>query len=181
MDLVFIHGPPACGKLTVARALAESTGMRLFHNHLTVDLALSLFDFGSEGFVRLREAVWLEAFREAVRQEVSLIFTFNPEATVAGDFPQRVDELVRSLGGRVWFVELRCPDEVVEARIEATSRAEFGKLNSLQEYRKLRAAGAFDYPPLPPPLVSLDTSEFAPEAAAAAVEEALTLQGGGDG
>ncbi len=39
--------------------------MRLFHNHLTVDLVAALFDFGSEPFVRLRESIWLDAFREA--------------------------------------------------------------------------------------------------------------------
>jgi hypothetical protein len=41
------------------------TGLRLFHNHLTVDLVASLFEFGSEPFVRLRESIWLDAFREA--------------------------------------------------------------------------------------------------------------------
>ena len=43
MQLVFIHGAPAVGKLTVARELAALTGFRLFHNHLTVDLAGSVF------------------------------------------------------------------------------------------------------------------------------------------
>src|SRR3712207_8263459 len=32
--LLFLHGPPAVGKLTVARRVAELTGWRLFHNHL---------------------------------------------------------------------------------------------------------------------------------------------------
>jgi tRNA uridine 5-carbamoylmethylation protein Kti12 len=48
MKLVFLHGAPAVGKLTVARELSALTGFRLFHNHLTVDLATSLFTFGSE-------------------------------------------------------------------------------------------------------------------------------------
>jgi len=42
MKLLFIYGRPAVGKLTVARAVAERTGGRLFHNHLAVNLALSL-------------------------------------------------------------------------------------------------------------------------------------------
>jgi len=35
MKLVFIYGPPAVGKLTVANALAKVTGFKVFHNHLT--------------------------------------------------------------------------------------------------------------------------------------------------
>ena len=38
MTLVFIYGPPGVGKLTTARALAELTGFRVFHDHLTVNL-----------------------------------------------------------------------------------------------------------------------------------------------
>ena len=53
MKLLFLHGAPAVGKLTVARDLAALTGLRLFHNHLTVDLVSSLFAFGSEPFILL--------------------------------------------------------------------------------------------------------------------------------
>ncbi len=35
--LVYLYGPPAVGKLTVATELQRLTGFRLFHNHLTVD------------------------------------------------------------------------------------------------------------------------------------------------
>jgi hypothetical protein len=59
MRVVFIYGPVASGKLTVARALAERTGMALFHNHLVVDAVGAVFPFGSEAFVRLREQFWL--------------------------------------------------------------------------------------------------------------------------
>jgi adenylate kinase family enzyme len=38
--LVFIVGPPAVGKMTVGYELAQRTGLKLFHNHHTIDLAL---------------------------------------------------------------------------------------------------------------------------------------------
>ena len=72
MLLVFIHGAPAVGKLTVARELAGLTGFHLFHNHLTVDLVSSLFAFGTPSFVSLREQIWLAAFAEAARADRSL-------------------------------------------------------------------------------------------------------------
>lgn len=166
MQLVFIHGPAGCGKLTVATALAAQSGFRLFHNHLTVDLALALFDFGSDPFVRLRESVWMEAFREAAREGQSLVFTFHPEATVRGDFPERVVAEVEALGGEVVFVELVCPDAVIEDRIERESRAQYRKLRSWDAYQELRDAGAFDFPPLPAPRVTIDTGTASPEDAA---------------
>src|SRR5215216_2941333 len=108
MNLVFLHGAPAVGKLTVARELADITGYRLFHNHLTVDLVASVFDFGSEPFILLRERIWLSVFREAAERNVSLIFTFNPESTVRERFIKDTIEAVESASGRVIFVELTC-------------------------------------------------------------------------
>src|SRR5882762_1585975 len=108
MKLIFLYGAPAVGKLTVARELARLTGFPLFHNHLTVDLVSSLFPFGSESFVRLREEIWLAAFREAARQKVTLIFTFNPERTVRERFIQDAIDVVEAAGGKVIFVELLC-------------------------------------------------------------------------
>ncbi|MHA2830024.1 ATP-binding protein [Vibrio harveyi] len=51
MKLVWLHGAPAAGKLTVAKELAEHFGYKLFHNHLAVDLSLSIYDeFGDKDF-----------------------------------------------------------------------------------------------------------------------------------
>ncbi len=77
MKLVFIYGPPAAGKLTVVETLATRIGFRVFHNHLTVDLASALFDFGTEPSTRFVEQLRLEAFEVAVREQLAgLIFTY---------------------------------------------------------------------------------------------------------
>ncbi len=175
MRLVFIHGPAASGKLTVAKELAALTGLSLFHNHLVVDALLAVFPFGSPGFVELRERMWLDVFSAAAAEDRSLIFTFHPESSVAPDFPQRAAALVEGAGGRVDFVALTCAPAVVEARIEAPSRQASGKLSSLAVLRELEAQGAFDYPPLPPPAITIDTGTVAPADAAARIRAALGL------
>jgi chloramphenicol 3-O-phosphotransferase len=172
MKLVFLHGAPAVGKLTVARELAQLTGFRLFHNHLTVDLVSSLFPFGSEPFVRLREEIWLASFAAAAHAGTSLIFTFNPERTVREGFIQQASECVTAEGGRVIFVELTCVADELERRLAAASRKEFGKLTSLEQYRSLKAAGAFQFPKLPAGL-TLDTTETTPEDTAKLIFEYL--------
>jgi hypothetical protein len=170
MKLVFIHGAPAVGKLTVARELAKLTGFRLFHNHLTVDLLSAVFDFGSAPFVMLREHIWLSVFREAALQNVSLIFTFNPERTVRDRFIQDTLDVVAKEGGQVVFVELICSEDELERRIADPSRNEFGKLSSVQQFRELKDAGAFLFPRLPDG-ISLDTANQLPAATAELISE----------
>lgn len=176
MRLVFIHGPAACGKLTVARELAALTGLPLFHNHLVVDALLSVFRFGSPAFVELREKMWMDVFAAAAGEKRSLIFTFHPEASVAPDFPERAAALVEAAGGRVDFVALTCAPDVIEARIEAPSREASGKLSSRALYNELEAKGAFVYPPLPPAAVEVDTGAVEPAAAAQHIRETLGLR-----
>jgi dephospho-CoA kinase len=83
MKLIFIYGPPASGKLTIARKLSELTGLPVFHNHLIVDAVQSVFPFGTPTFNALRESFWLTMMREAARERRSLLVTFAPEPTVA--------------------------------------------------------------------------------------------------
>ena len=173
MKLIFIHGAPAVGKLTIARELAALTGFRLFHNHLTVDLATSLFPFGSEPFILLRERIWLAAFAEAARNNVSLIFTFNPERTVRERFIQDTIDMVKAEGGKVVFVELTCSEADLERRLEDASRKEFGKLASVEQYRSLKDGGAFEFPKLPNEL-SLDTSSQSQTDCARLISQHLT-------
>lgn len=173
MHCVFIYGPVASGKLTVAKALQEATGLRLFHNHLAVDTALSLFEFGTPGFVRLREDIWLAAFREAAAAGRSFIFTFAPEASVPSDFIGKAVRIIESAGGRVLFVELTSDDEVIQSRIDASSRRSFGKLTSVEQYRMLRDSGAFAFSGLPEPALTLATDTLSPDEAALRIRDLI--------
>jgi hypothetical protein len=170
MMLVFIHGAPAVGKLTVARELSQLTGFPLFHNHLTVDLVSSLFTFGTPPFVSLREQIWLAAFAEAARNDLSLIFTFNPERTVNEEFIKKAVDVVNAAGGRVVFVELTCSQDELEKRMEQPSRKEFGKLASVAQYRSLKDEGAFEFPKLPNE-ISIDTTNQSPADSALLINE----------
>lgn len=174
MKLVFIHGPVAAGKLTVGRALQDLTGFRLFHNHLVVDTLLAVFPFGTEAFVRLREQIWLSVFREAASEGISLIFTFAPESTVDSGFIARVEKIVSAAGGKIHFVELICPLEELERRIEDPSRDAFLKLRSVATFRKLKQSNALQFPLVPSEL-TIDTSSSDPADAARTICACFSL------
>ena len=95
MQLIFIWGGAASGKLTVAKELARLTSLPLFHNHLVVDALLERLEFGEPEFVRLREQMWMAGFETAASQGRSLIFTFQPESSVSPGFPAEVARIVR--------------------------------------------------------------------------------------
>src|SRR5689334_16164642 len=109
--LVFIVGPPAVGKMTVGHEVARRTGLKLFHNHHTIDLALRFFAFGTPPFKRL-----VSEFRRRIMEEVAasdlpgMIFTyvwaFNHQSD--HDTVEAFADIFRTQGGRVMYVELEC-------------------------------------------------------------------------
>ena len=176
MKLVFLHGLPGVGKLTVARELAKLTGFRVFHNHLAVDLVLSVFEFGGPPFVELREEIWLAVFSRAAAAGLDgLIFTFAFDRTVRHDFIDNAREVVESSGGEILFVELECSTQELERRIEQPSRQRFGKLSSVEQFRALREAGAFVTPGIPAARLTVDTTELPASDAAGLIVSELGL------
>jgi hypothetical protein len=177
VKLIFIYGLPATGKLTVAGELAAMTGYKLFHNHLAVDLLLSVFGFGSPSFVELREDIWLSVFEQACRSRLpGLIFTFAPEGTVRPGFIGEVKSTVAREGGEVDFVELVCPLAELKRRIDSPSRLAYRKLSSVSLFEQLHADGVFEVLNMPEPRLSIDTSLYTPTEAA--MEIARTLKVG---
>ena len=177
MKLIFLHGLPGVGKLTVARELAKLTGFRIFHNHLAVDLVEAVFHFGSGPFVELREKIWLDVFSQAVEADLNgLIFTFAYDRTVRGNFIENTRKIIESSGGEVFFVELRCSTAELEKRIDHPSRQKFGKLSSVGQFHELKEAEAFVDPGIPAARLVVDTTELSARDAASLIVSQLRLK-----
>lgn len=167
VKLIFLHGAAASGKLTTARALEGLVGYPVFHNHLVVDALTTVFPFGSEPFVRLREQFWLQVFTDAANTDRSLTFTFAPEATVQSGFSDRVRKVTEAVGGRTHFVRLLVGDAEQERRIGAESRRQFHKLTDVESLRRLRTyRHGVEQPPVD---LEINTEASAPEDSAALI------------
>jgi chloramphenicol 3-O-phosphotransferase len=174
MVVVFLHGPPAAGKLTVGREIARLTGYPLFHNHLIVDAVGAVFPFGTAPFVELRQRFWLEVFEEAARAGRPLIFTFAPEPTVPMDFVDQAVSRVGTHGGRIAFVRLMVSDTEQDRRIGNADRGRFNKLTSAEVLHRLRADTTRVLQP--PTDLAIDTERMTAAEAAARIVGELGLE-----
>lgn len=167
MHLLFLHGPAAAGKYTVAKELAALTGFELYHNHLVVDEVLKTHPFGTPGFVAERDRLWREFFAQFPGPgRANIIFTFNPENTVPQAFIDWLFTEPARRGVTFTSVEITADEAVIESRIASTSRQQFKKLTDVALYRQLRDSGTFATPLIPRTDLRIDTGKVPPAEAA---------------
>lgn len=109
MKFIVIFGPPAVGKMSVGYELAKLTGLKLFHNHLTIELVLNVFDFGDARFRKLVGEFRRRVFEEVAASELpGLIFTYAWALDLDSDrkFIDDSCEIFRKQGAEIYFVEL---------------------------------------------------------------------------
>jgi hypothetical protein len=137
VKLVFIYGPPAVGKLTVATELGRITSLAVFDNHLSIDCVLPVFGYGSESLERLSTEIQLLVIEEAARENVDIIFTFVYGHPIDVPFVERMCAAVETHGGTMCFVQLICNNEAQEQRVQEEDRARRKKTRSIDIVRHM--------------------------------------------
>ncbi|MBR6570108.1 MAG: metallophosphoesterase family protein [Clostridia bacterium] len=106
MKLVFLFGSGAVGKMTVGQELMKLTGLRLFHNHMTIEPVLEIFGmFNGAAVAGLRDVI----FREFAKTDsYGMIFTYMWafEAQSDWDYIEHVKEIFAPYGTEFYYVEL---------------------------------------------------------------------------
>jgi hypothetical protein len=137
MKLILLYGPPAVGKLTIAKEIARLTGFKVFHNHLTVNLVAAILPRGTSAYRQLLWDIRYTMFAEAARANLEgLIFTVvyrhDQEPCIA-----RGVEIVEWFGGKVCFVHVYCRAETVRQRVVREDRKQHGKITSVERLNEL--------------------------------------------
>jgi len=163
MQFIVIFGPPAVGKMAVGREIEKASGVRLFHNHMTIDPVLAFFPFGSEPFMRLVGEFRNRIFQEVANSDLpgmSFTFVWNLDDPNDTAFLEHTCRLFSQRGHDVAFVELtttleerlvrnRGADRLDEKRSKRDLEASQRNLLDLERYRlNTDGAIALSYPHL---------------------------------
>jgi shikimate kinase len=176
MKLVFIYGPPASGKLTVAKELARLTGFRLFDNHVSIQFVQSLFEFGTRRFWHLTDKYRTEMIEEAAREGVDTIFTFVYGKTTDDPFVRKIVRKVNAYGGKVCFVRLHCDRKELERRVDNKARRSLGKIATKKLLSEIFKRFDLDSEVPFQPNIIIDTENLSPKKAAKAIAEHYALK-----
>ena len=139
MNFVFIYGPPAAGKLTIASELARQTGYKLFHNHLSIAVVEPVFHFGTAPFWRLVLEIRERVIAAAALEGIDIVFTSVYEHPDDEPWVRKLLEQVESADGNVCLVKLVCAVDELERRVPSPERRAIGKIADVELFRATTA------------------------------------------
>jgi shikimate kinase len=174
MKLVYIYGPPAVGKLSVARQLAKMTGFKLFHSHLTADYVSTLFPVRDEMSNQLKWEIAYKMFEAAAKHNVDLIFTMAHEK-VQDKFVKNIINMIERYNGKILFVKLSCKEEKLYRRVTNKSRKPFGKVKTVKGIKEiLKRGNKFEAIPFQKSLI-IDNTNLSPKKCAEKIKKYYKL------
>ena len=122
MNLLFLCGDAAVGKMTVGQELMKITNLRLFHNHMTIEPVIEIFGYyDGKTISRLRETIFEEF---AASDNYGMIFTYMWafDQKSDWDYIAHVRSIFEPYGTEFYYAELVAPQEVRLARNATENR-----------------------------------------------------------
>jgi hypothetical protein len=180
--VVVIIGPPAVGKMTVGQALAQRTGLPLFHNHVVADIVAPYFPVGTPEFTTMNHEITTLMVRELSRvHPAGLILTRTHDF----DNPRDAEmmalllELVSNAETELGFVELTSPLDVRLVRNRSENRLAHkpSKRDLVESEARVRRNDSRrfrppdDVLPWPGRRLQIDNSELPPDEVAARIAD----------
>lgn len=183
MKLLFMIGNAAVGKMTVGQELMKITGLRLFHNHMTIEPVIEIFGQYNGAVVnRLRQVVFEEF---AKTDSYGMIFTymwaFDQQAD--WDYIEYVKSIFEPYGTEFYYVELvasreaRLERNVTENRLRNKASKREVELSSQRlindddRYRLVSLEGEVPFDNY----MKIDNTNLAPDVVAQMIKERFNL------
>lgn len=128
MKFIILFGPLAVGKMTVGQELEKSTDLKLFHNHITIEMVLPFFDMHSVSFKKLVSSYRIQMFEEVAKSDLAgLIFTYVWEFDQKKDcdFIDHIVEIFENENASIYYIELEADAEERLRRNKSVNRLKY--------------------------------------------------------
>lgn len=179
MKLVLIIGSGAVGKMTVGQELMKITGLRLFHNHMTIEPVIDVFGyFNAPVIIKMRELIFEEFLKT---DNEGMIFTVMWAFDMPSDREYVLD--VASKFDEVYCVELIADQAVRLERNKTENRlknkaskrdlaaSEQRVLNEDTNHRLVSEPGEIPFENY----LRIDNTNLAPDVVARMIKESFSL------
>lgn len=124
MKLVFLIGNTAVGKMTVGQELMKLTDLRLFHNHMSIELVLDVFGhFNKDAISRMRKVVF-EEFSKTNQYGMIFTYIWAFDSQSDWDAVEEISNTFKEQGATVYYVELLASKEIRQQRNSSKNRLE---------------------------------------------------------
>ncbi len=183
MKLVFIIGDAAVGKMTVGQELMKITGLRLFHNHMTIEPVIEIFGtFNGKVIAEMRDVI----FRNyAASDNYGMIYTIMMDFDMPSEWEylEHVKSIFKPYETEFYYVELVASQEIRLRRNVSENRLknkaskrdiEVSNQRLIDDDRNHRCVSyegeiTFDH------YLRIDNSDLAPEETARIIKETFDL------
>lgn len=172
MRNVIIIGPPASGKLTIAKALAKAHGYFLFDNHRSIDAVASLTADQQATPKGLCHAIRLAVFRAAAASGTPMVFTMVYGHPLDDEVMREYTETLTTDAPPL-IVQLHCAREDARRRCRDESRYGTSKIREPDRIDGLYAKFDLESDYISPTqeVLHLNTSELSAEESVNAIME----------
>lgn len=106
MNLVIIVGAQAVGKMTVGEELSKITDLKLFHNHMSIELGLKLDAWGTPLFQDINGGIRKLVMDSFIKHKKDLIFTFTWAFDMESDWTYMEEIRQQFKDYKIHYVEL---------------------------------------------------------------------------
>lgn len=183
MKLVFIIGNGAVGKMTVGQELMKLTGLRLFHNHMTIEPVLEVFGYYNGTVVAKTREIFFEEFAKSDNYGMIFTYMWAFDEQSDWDYVDHVASIFKEQGAEIYYVELVAPQEVRLKRNETENRLknkaskrnlETSRNNILKHDEKYRLE-SYDGEITFENYIKIDNTNLSPEEVAQRIKERFGL------
>lgn len=121
MKIIFIYGPHASGKQTIAEEIAKLRDFRVFHNHTLIDGVASVLD-GTSSKNELINKFRFDILRKADQEGLDVIATVGRMSSDKFLYFRKLIKHVKKINSEIFFVQLKPSEEAILSRVESASR-----------------------------------------------------------